>query len=500
MTSARTQLRALLSLRWSMTRAPGVRAALVLSGLGVLYLGVNAARSGPYLDPVALASAIELAPMAFLGFAVLAVIAPLTAGGGSQVVPSDQLVAFPVRPTTQFLGGLVMAPLNVVWALQLLALTALTSYLVDGGNPLRGALTSLSYVLLATAFGQALAWWVAGLRQTRGGRVLVRTAFVASIAAVAVVVKLGVGDDLLDRSPTRTVVHAVKARPDEDLRWLATTAGLVLLTALLLWLGSRACAWALRRPADRTLRNDKGPVRRRVATGGPLRELVAINRASAWRAPALRRGALVLAVLPGVAAAGAAVPWSSLIILPGLVAAGAGLLFGVNAFALEASGAVWVATLPHKPRTLALAKTIVLAETVLAACAVVLVAGSLRSPGDPTPAQLSAVLASAVGSIAAVVAIGMSRSVRRPHHAPLHGPRDSVAPPGALALASLQLSLPPVLLGTLLEGAAHAGEVWLPVALVVPVLLLSAWSLVRSLALYDLPLPRARVVSVVSAG
>jgi hypothetical protein len=500
MTSARTQLGALLRLRWSTTRAPGVRLGLVLTALGVVYLAVTAARSAPYLEPAALASAVELAPLAFLGFAFLAVIAPLTAGGGNQVVPADQLVAFPVRPTTHFLGGLVMAPLNVVWALQLLTLTAETAYLTQGGSTARGALTATAFIVCATAFGQALAWWVAGLRQSRAGRRLVRGTALALLAGALVVVQAGLGGALLARTPTRTVVRAVTARPDEGARWLATTSVLVLLAAATLWLGSRACSWALRRPADSTARTDKGPVRRRATRSSPLRELVAVNRASAWRAPALRRGALVLAVLPGVAAAGAAVPWQSLAILPGLVAAGAGLLFGVNAFALEASGAVWLATLPHPPRLLAHAKVIVLTETVLAAVAVVLVAGSLRSPGTPTPAQLTAILSSALACTAVVVAVGMSRSVRRPHHAPLLGPRDSVAPPGALALASLQLSLPAAAIGTVLEASSRAGVAWLPALLAVPVVVLSAGSVRRSLAVYDRPIPRARVVSVVSAG
>lgn len=500
MTPARTQLRGLLRMRWAMLRAPGARLALVLSGLAVAYLALSAARSTPYLDPVALASAVELAPAAFLGFAFLAVVAPLTAGGGNQVIPADQLVAFPVRPTTHFLGGLVMAPLNVVWALQLLTLTAETAYLTQGGSAARGAATAAVYVLLATAFGQALAWWVAGLRQSRFGRALVRTALGLLLLTTVVVVHAGAGGELLDRSPTRTVVQAVSARPDESARWLATTSVLLLLTAVLLRLGAHACAWALRRPADRPLRADKDPVRRRMARGGPLRALVALNRASAWRAPALRRGALVLAVLPGVAAAGAAVPWPSLVILPGLVAAGAGLLFGVNAFALEVSGAVWLATLPHPPRVLALAKVLVLTETVLAAVLVVLVAGSLRSPGAPTAAQVTAILSSALACTAAVVAVGMSRSVRHPHHAPLLGPRDSVAPPGALALASIQLSLPPVVIGTLIEASSRAQLAWLPPLLAVPLVLLAVASVRRSLHLYDQPLPRARVVSVVSAG
>jgi hypothetical protein len=500
MRSAPAQLRALLRLRWDMVRSARVRTMLVLAGVLVAFLAVRAAQVRGDLDAPTLETALELAPAAFLGFAVLAVIAPLTANGGNELVPPDQLVAFPIRPMTQFLGGLTLAPLNLVWVLQLLTLTAETSLLSERGSAVRAATTAAAFVACTTVLGQALAWLVAGLRQSRTGRRLVLGTGLALLALTVVGIRLGLGHDLLDRSPTRTVVHALRARPDETTRWWLTTTGLVVLTATGLAFGRVICAWALRRPTDRTVRPDLGPVRRRRARRGPLAELVSVNRASAWRAPALRRGAIVLGILPGVGAAGAGVPWESLTVLPGLVAAGAGLLFGVNAFALDGSGALWMASLPHRPRLVAVAKVLVLAETVLAAVALAALAGGLRSPGEPRGSDVTAILFSALTCTAVVVAVGLSCSVRRPHHALLRSPRDSIAPPGALVVASLQLSAPAALVGVLFAGAAQSGVVWVPPLLAVPVLALAAMSLRRSLATYDQPLPRARVVSVVSAG
>jgi hypothetical protein len=187
-------------------------------------------------------------------------------------------------------------------------------------------------------------------------------------------------------------------------------------------------------------------------------------------------------------------------VLPGLVAAGAGLLCGVNAFALDGPGALWMASLPHRPRLVALAKVLVLAETVAAAVALAAVAGGVRSPGSPTPSQVMAITFSGLACTAVVVAVGLSCSVRRPHHALLRSPRDSIAPPGALAMASLQLSAPAALVGILFSGAGETGLVWVPPLLAVPVVALALLSLRRSLARYDESLPRARVVSVVSAG
>jgi hypothetical protein len=219
-----------------------------------------------------------------------------------------------------------------------------------------------------------------------------------------------------------------------------------------------------------------------------------------WRASALRRGGLVLAVLPGVAAIGVAVPWQSLVVLPGLVAAGAGLLFGINAFCLDGSGALWLASLPHDPRLLARAKLHVLVETVAVAIVVVLVAGSLRSPGSPTAAQVTAILASALACGAVVVATCMSLSVRRPHRADLNGPRDAVAPPGALTLASARLALPAAFIGFVIEGSSHRQMWWVPLATAAPIVGLALWWLNRSVTRYADPQIRARIVQTVSAG
>ncbi len=492
------QLRGLLALRWQLVRTPGVKLASCFGALALLELLVLSGGSTADLPAAALATVRELAPQAFLGFGVLAVIAPLTAGGGHEIVPPDQLVAFPVRPRTQFFGGLVLAPVNLVWLLQLLLLVAVTGALTAGRSGWPGALTTAAYVVALTVLGQAMAWAVAGARQTRRGRQGVAAVASLLLAAAVVLVKAGAGPALLHRSPTRTVVSAVADAPAG--RWATTTAILLLLVVLGLLAGARGCAWALRRPGDSGATSSTRAVRRRPGRRSALGELVALDRASAWRAPALRRGALVLAVLPGLVAAGAAVPWESLVVLPGLVAAGAGLLFGVNAFCLDGSGALWLASLPHDPRLVLQAKTLVLTETVAAAALLAGVSGSLRSPGLPTAAELSAVVTGGVTCTVVVVATCLSLSVRRPHRADLAGPRDAVAPSGALALASARLAIPTGLVGLALEGAARSGAWPLPLLVATPVLALSAWSLRRSLSQYADPAVRARVVLVVSAG
>lgn len=496
-----TQLRALFGLRWQMVRSDGVRAAAILVAVGIGLLMLLVARGASAIDPVQVATAVELAPQAFLGFGVLALIAPLTAGGGNDVVPSDQLVAFPVRPRTQFVGGLVLAPVNLVWVLQILALIAETAFLTNGGNVVLGAMTTAVYALAITALGQAMAWGIVGLRQSRRGRQAVALTGAALLLATVAVIRSGRGDAVLDNAPTRPVVEAVQAGASGHLgAWALTTAILLVLTFAFLRFGERTCGWALRRPGDAgSLRSTK-VVSRRKAHASPLRMLVAMDRASVWRAPALRRGALVLAVLPGLGAAGMQVPWSSLVVLPGLVAAGAGLLFGINAFCLDGSGSVFLASLPHDQRLVARAKAIVLTETVLASVVLAALAGSLRSPGTPTRAQVIAIVMSGLACSAVVVSRAMASSVRRPHKADLAGPRDAVAPPGALALASIRLALPAGFVGVIMELSTRGNIWWVPLAVAGCVIALCSLSLYRSLSVWADPIPRARIVQTVSAG
>lgn len=493
------QVRALLALRWQMVRTPGVKLCAVVAVAALAWLTSLVLGSAPALEPAALQTAVQLAPEAFLGFGVLALVSPLMAGGGAEVVPPDQLVAYPVRPSTQFLGGLVLAPVNLVWVLQLLALSAMTAFLTVGGRLLPGLLTSASYVVALTVVGQALAWTVVGLRQGRAGRWLVAAAGAGLLVTVVLVVRTGQGPAVLDASPTDQVVRAVV---DGGLgggsRWAATT-GLLVATAVLAWLaGSRACAWALRRPSDRGTGLDT-PLRRRPARRSALLELVAVDRASAWRAPALRRGGLVLAFLPGLLAAGAQVPWASLVVLPGLVGAGAGLLFGINAFCLDGSGAVWLASLPHDPRTASLAKLVVLLETVLGTVVLAVGVGALRAPA-PTAAELTGVLTSILCCTAAVAASGLSLSVRHPQRADLAGPRDAVASPGALVVSSIQIALPAALVGVLLQGASATGAWWAAPLVGAPLLAGAVLWLRHSLAASARPAVRARIVRAVAAG
>jgi len=99
-----------------------------------------------------------------------------------------------------------------------------------------------------------------------------------------------------------------------------------------------------------------------------------------------------------------------------------------------------------------------------------------------------------------VVALSMSASLRRPHRAQLRGPRDAVAPPGALAAASVRLAVPCSVVGMVVATASQVGVVWLPLLVSVPPVLLAGLSLARSTRRFADPVTRSRVVAAVAAG
>jgi hypothetical protein len=497
------QLRALVALRWQMIRDPRVQRGLLLLALSLPLLILAGGTAGQFVrDGDLSANLLLLNPSLLLGFAVLTVVAPLSNGGGSELFPPEQLAAFPVTPRTVFLGSLASAPLNLAWATQVISLVATTAFVADRSPlVLLSVLTTFAYIAFTTTAGQAIGWYVVGVRQVAVGRFVTRAIGLAVFVGLGVLLALGKGTELLDASPTtRVTVAAQQGSRADYLPWALTTAVLAIGSVVAVALGARAADWALRRPSDDSRASDSRRMRRRGDAGSALQALLRADRGSVWRSTPLRRGLVVLALLPGAVAAGAGIRWSSLALIPGLVAAGSGLLFGVNAFCLDGSGGLWLASLPHPGRTSALAKALVTGETCLLAVLVAAGTGSLRSPGPPTAADLTALVSSALASTALVAAMCLRLSVLRPHKADLRGPRDAPAPPATMTVYSLRLALATTLVGTLFVACAESRVAAAGPVLGLLVLAWAARSLRRTLRTFDTPAVRARVVSVVAAG
>jgi len=497
------QLSALVSLRWHMIREPRVRWGLVLLSLVPLAfcaLGIFALQLVP--DDEAFNISVAT-PTLYLGFALLAVIAPLAAGGGYELYPSEELVAYPVKPRTVFRGTLMLAPANLAWTLNVAAVIIVTSLAV--GNltwlTLLALLSALAYITMVTVFGQAFAWWIVGIRQSRNGRLATWAVAGVCVLAVLVIVRLGLAFDALDAAPTRlALLNAIDGHESRYVEWLVGISVMVFATAALLHIGVRATAWSLRRPGDHAHARSSRPVPRRTNKRSKFGEVLAVDRASVWRSLPLRRGIVVLLLLPGAVAAAAGMPWQSLILLPGLVAAGAGLLFGINAFALDAGGATWLATLPGWPRYAFASKMVVLTEIALLAVGSALLGGALRAPPPRSTAEVTAAILAALACTSLVVASGMKASLRNPHRAELAGTRDTPAPPGVMALHSIRLAVLTTFVSLLFSGAAASGVWWIPFVLAVPVFAWSGLNLIEAERAWLHPHVRGFVVTTVSGG
>lgn len=489
-------------MRWSMVRSRRARWGFALLALSIPALCAVAVAVGLLAPRENRFDALVLAPTAYLSVALLAVLAPLVAGGGNELFPPEQLVAYPISGRTQYRTSLALTPLNLAWTTQLVGLLGLTAY-GTGPKPLLplALVTCLAYVLLVTVAGQALGWAVIGVRQEKTGRVLT-WALAAAIGAGGLAV---VFSDrlvpLLDASPTTYVVTAAAAGANGRLtRWAVTTMVLLGLALVADRAGRRTCGWALRRPGDPGSRIDAQVFPRRGPARDERHELLAVDRASVWRSASLRRGLLVLGILPGAVAAVAGLEWPSLVLLPGLVCAGAGLLFGVNAFCLDGSGAVWTASLPGRPASAFWSKTQVVAETCLVAIVITVLAGSLRAGRAPASAEVAALASCAVVALVRVVALCMELSVARPHRAELRGPRDTPAPPGVMAAYSARLAVSTTLVAVVFSALAEVASWEWPVLIAVPLVLLGLRRLARTARLWQDEAVRARVVTVVATG
>jgi hypothetical protein len=239
-------------------------------------------------------------------------------------------------------------------------------------------------------------------------------------------------------------------------------------------------------------------VRRQTASSA-FGQLVRIDRASVWRSTALRRGIVVLALLPGVVAAAVGLDWTSLILLPGLVAAGAGLLFGVNAFCLDSSGALWLSSLPHEAKLAFWSKTRVLLEVCGGAVLVALLAGGLRA-GTASLTEVTTAFSAAAACCLSVTASCMGLSVRSPHRADLQGSRDTPAPPATLAAYSVRLATLTTFTGIGFSLTIYAENPLLPLMLFVALGLLATRRLLVAARTYADPPVRARIAATVAAG
>lgn len=439
---------------------------------------------------------LTLLPTAYAAFALLAIVSGVASGGGRELVPRAELVAFPVSPTTDHLLALVLAPLNVAWLLQSWALLGTAAYGVGHGRGLPGMLVgTLLWIAAATAIGHAVAWAVEGVRRRRHG---VGTVRVFAVLLVGIAGTLQLTHRLgavLDQLPTRWLV--VGALRGYDGRWWLTIGVQLAVLVLAVAAGAAAAHLAARLVPREEMRAESGTHPARRTPASELGVLLRIDRASVWRAVPMRRGLAILAVAPGLVAIAGALSWEQLLILPGLVASGAALLFGVNAWCLDGRGGLWRESLPVAPDLVFAARAIVLAEFLLVASGITLLLGALRA-GTPTAPQLSATLAVWLLMTLQVAGGALRWSQRRPYAADLRTARATPAPPLAMLGYSARLALVTTLTSVVFQLLARGGSWALPLLVAVG---LGCWSAVRLLRVragWSDPVVRARVTTTVA--
>jgi len=437
-----------------------------------------------------------LLPTAMAGIFLISIVSAIASGGGRELISREQGVAFPVSPTTDHLGALLLAPLNIAWLIQAWVLLGASAY---GALPER-LFTAQTVMLLwlgvATAAAQVIAWVVEAVRRRPHGIVAMRI-LLAGLAAAALWIQLtGRTTDLLDRIPTLWLW--VAGIQGFTVGWVSAIVLELVLLFCLVVLGAIPANLAARRLPHDELRAETDTHTPRPMPWTDLSALLRIDRASVWRAVPMRRGMAVLAIGPGLVAVVGGLPWSSITVLPGLVVSGGALLFGVNAWCLDGRGLLWRENLPVGPGTVFTVRALVIAEFLAIASVVTILLASIRA-GVPTAAELTALGCTVVVVTLQVVGASMRWSDQRPYAVDLRSARATPAPPVMMVAYSARLALSTTFTGLLFSGLSRVPDPTVSLLVAVPCLAWSTVRLLRSRRRWLDPVERARVVTTVAA-
>ena len=493
-------LRSVLSFRGGGLSSTEAR-RLRIGGLAVVLLTAVAIAGPAYLGGAfpreRSGQVLALLPSSCLLFLVLSIVSAVAAGGGREVIPRDQAVSFPLSSLTEHLGALLLAPLNIAWLVQGWVLLGSTSYALGPDGLLAYELPLVLWLLVATALAQIAGWSAEGVRRGRHGTVVFRLLVGAALSVLVALVVTGRSTAVLDSSPTIWLLNLVlDVQGGRWLEWWIGMTVLVLTGIAATLLGALPARWALHRPMREELRLESGRQRVRPVAGSDFVMLLRIDRAAVWRSVPLRRGLLVLSLMPGAVALAGDLEWSMVTVLPGLVASGGALLFGVNTWCLDGRGALWRESLPVSARVVFYVRSVLLLEVLAGSAAVTLALAALRA-GWPSAAELAAVVGALVVIAVQVVAAAMRWSLARPFSVDLRSARATPAPPVVMAGYSARLAGVTTITGLVFSGLAQVGDVGLTALVVVGMLLWSAWRLERSAQRWEDATVRARVVTTV---
>jgi hypothetical protein len=437
-----------------------------------------------------------LMPSAMAGILALNIASAVASGGGRELISRDQAAPYPVSPTTDHLGALVLAPLNIAWMIQAWVLLGSMSYSFAPGRLVQAEVVMLLWLVFATTCGQVVAWTMEAVRRGPYGIAITRGLLVALGLAAGVVQLTGHVTDVLDRIPTLWFFQG--AVSGWGARWWITVAALIAGSLVAVAAGAAPTHVAARRmPRDEarmeTDQHEPRPLPRSV-----LGLLIRTDRASVWRSVPMRRGVMVLAIGPGLVAIFGNLPWPSMTILPGLVASGGALLFGVNAWCLDGRGALWRENLPVPASALFDARAWVLTEFLATASLITVGIGALRA-GVPNAQELSALVCTLAVVLLQVVGASMRWSLAHPYPVDLRSARATPAPPAAMVGYSARLATSTTFTSLIFSGCAHVPDWRLSVLLAIPCLMWSGVRFARTARRWQDPVARALVVTTTAA-
>jgi len=492
-------LRALLAFR-SAGLTDRVRLRLRIAAGVVLGLTVSAIVVPAYLqDPLEarhVGQFVAILPSFYLGFLALAALASIASGGGREVVPREQAVAFPISSVTEHFGALLLAPLNIAWLIQAWILLGSVSYATPHDSLAEAQVVMLLWLAFSTAAGQVVAWAVEAVRRGPHGVWLTRGLLVALGLTAGGVQLTGHTTDVLDRVPT--VWFFGGATAGLSWRWALTVLVLVAASVVAIIVGAVPAHLAAKRMPHDEARMETDQHQPRAVPRSVLGILIRTDRASIWRSVPMRRGVMVLAIGPGLVAVFGDLPWSSMTILPGLVASGGALLFGVNAWCLDGRGALWRENLPVSPTAMFDARAWVLFEFLAIASLITVGIGALRA-GVPNAQELSALVCTLLVVHVQVVAAGLRWSIKHPYPVDLRSARATPAPPAAMVGYSARLATSTTITSLFFSGTAHVPDWRLSLFVALPCLVWSGLRVARARDRWADAGVRARVVSTVAA-
>ncbi|MGA8256999.1 MAG: hypothetical protein WB767_10535 [Nocardioides sp.] len=434
-------------------------------------------------------------PTAMAALLLLAVVSQAASGGGRELLAREPATIHPISPTTDHLGALLLAPLNIAWLVQAWALLGATAFAVGTERLLTSQLVIVLWLASSTAIAQAMAWILEGVRRVPHGIAGIRA---LNVVIFGVALGLQISDRLLavfDQIPTRWLV--VGMIDGYTWRWAAAVA--VVLAGLLLAvvIGAVPAHIAAHRVPRDELRVEAGSYAARKLPTTVRGALVRTDRASVWRAVPMRRGVMVLALGPGLVALLGNLQWGSMTILPGLVASGGALLYGINAWCLDSRGTLWRESLPVAPTAVFDARAYVLAEFLMIGSLVTVAVAALRA-GVPSLPEFAALVSTLAVVTVQVVAAAMRWSAARPYAVDLRSSRATPAPPGVMVGYSARLAVSTTVTGLVFAGLSQADAWVLAPLFAVPMLAWSGTRLLRTRRGWDDAPTRAQIVTTVA--